>query len=79
MVIHIKFEKKNNINITNEDILKNMSYIDDLLKKDSEIYDIINYSVLKYQNKNNHYFIILCIIIIIIAILIYYIKYFLYK
>lgn len=33
MVIHIKFEKKNNINITNEEIIENMNMIDNLLKK----------------------------------------------
>lgn len=71
MVIHIKFEKKKNIILTNEDILKNMNYIDNLLKEENEIYI---FEHIFYKNKN--YFIILSMMIIIILIFIYYIKYF---
>jgi hypothetical protein len=77
MVIHIKFEKKNNINITNEEIIKNMNIIDNYLKKDDNNIEIYVMNNIFLKNKN--YFIILCIMIIILAILIYYIKNFIYK
>ncbi len=80
MVIHIKFEKKDNIILTNEEIIKNMNILDNLLKddnnllKENNLIDLKEYSIF-YLVKNKNYFIILCIFIIILFLLIYYIKY----
>lgn len=72
MVIHIEFIKKDNVSITNDDIIKNMNYIDDLLKENNDVCIMNNMlnNIIKYKN----YLIILCIIIIILIILIYFIK-----
>jgi hypothetical protein len=73
MTIFVELIKKNDINITNEDIIKNMNYMDDLLNNDDNIiYENLFLTNLFFKNKN--YLIILSIIIIIILILIFYIK-----
>ena len=72
MVIHIEFIKKDNVSITNDDIIKNMNYIDDLLKENNDVCIMNNMlnNIIKYKN----YFIILCIFIIILILLKKYIK-----
>ncbi len=73
MVIYVElFKKNNNISITKEDIIENMSYIDNLLNENNNTYILNN-----IYKKNPNYFIILSIILVILFILIYYIKYFL--
>ncbi len=68
MVIHVKLFKKDIIEITPEEIIENMNYIDNMLK-DDKIY-VINTNFVK----NKNYYIILCIMIIILFLLIFYIK-----
>ncbi len=75
MVIYVKLLKKDTINVTSEDIIKNMNDIDNMLK-DNKIY-IINTNFNFLKNKN--YFMILGIFIIILFLFIYYIKFFFYK
>ncbi len=75
MVIYVKLLKKDTINVTSEDIIKNMNDIDNMLK-DNKIY-ITNTNFNFLKNKN--YFMILGIFIIILFLFIYYIKFFFYK
>ncbi len=64
MVIHIELLKKNNIKISNEEIIENMEYIDNILNNDE----------ISYVFKNKNYYIIFLIFIFIFFLLILYIK-----